>query len=213
MDSSNRNLILIGGGGHCKSCIEAIESEGKFNIVGILDVPKVMGKEVLGYRVVGNDGDYAKFRDMGCAFLISAGQIKSPGLRRRIYAVLKELNADIATVIAGSAIVSEHAVIHKGTVVMHNAVINAGAEIGVNCIINTGAIIEHDVKIGDNTHISTSAVINGDCKIGNETFVGSNSCISSGVNVGNNIIIGAGTTVTKTLVEQGTYVGSPARKI
>ena len=35
---SKNNLILIGGGGHCKSCIDVIEQENKFNITGILDV-------------------------------------------------------------------------------------------------------------------------------------------------------------------------------
>ncbi|MBI4309254.1 MAG: acetyltransferase, partial [Candidatus Omnitrophica bacterium] len=32
-----KNLILIGGGGHCKSCIDVIESENKFKIAGIVD--------------------------------------------------------------------------------------------------------------------------------------------------------------------------------
>jgi len=32
------NIILLGAGGHCKSCIDVIEAEGKFTIVGILDV-------------------------------------------------------------------------------------------------------------------------------------------------------------------------------
>ena len=31
-------LILLGAGGHCKSCIDVIETEGKFTIAGILDV-------------------------------------------------------------------------------------------------------------------------------------------------------------------------------
>ena len=30
-------LILIGGGGHCKSCIEVIESTDEWEIKGILD--------------------------------------------------------------------------------------------------------------------------------------------------------------------------------
>ena len=40
----NRPLILIGGGGHCKSVIEVAESAG-YNIKGILDVPDEVGKE------------------------------------------------------------------------------------------------------------------------------------------------------------------------
>ena len=32
-----KNIILIGGGGHCKSCIDVIEAEDKFEIAGIVD--------------------------------------------------------------------------------------------------------------------------------------------------------------------------------
>ena len=37
-------LILIGGGGHCKSVIEAAESAG-YRILGVLDLPEKVGKE------------------------------------------------------------------------------------------------------------------------------------------------------------------------
>ena len=33
-------IILIGGGGHCKSCIDVIEQEGRFTIAGIVDMPE-----------------------------------------------------------------------------------------------------------------------------------------------------------------------------
>ena len=32
-----KKIILIGAGGHCKSCIDVIEEEKKFEIVGIID--------------------------------------------------------------------------------------------------------------------------------------------------------------------------------
>ena len=32
-----KKIILIGGGGHALSCIDVIESEKKFKIVGIVD--------------------------------------------------------------------------------------------------------------------------------------------------------------------------------
>ena len=39
-------LILVGGGGHCKSVLEAAESAG-YQILGVLDMPENVGKEVL----------------------------------------------------------------------------------------------------------------------------------------------------------------------
>ena len=39
-------LILVGGGGHCKSVIEVAESAG-YEILGVLDMPEDKGKEIL----------------------------------------------------------------------------------------------------------------------------------------------------------------------
>jgi FlaA1/EpsC-like NDP-sugar epimerase len=35
-----KKIILIGGGGHSKSCIDVIENENKYKIVGIVDKKK-----------------------------------------------------------------------------------------------------------------------------------------------------------------------------
>ena len=50
-------IILIGGGGHCKSCIDVIEQEGRFEIAGIVEKPDKVGEKVLGYPVIGTDAD------------------------------------------------------------------------------------------------------------------------------------------------------------
>ncbi len=49
---SKPKLILIGGGGHCKSCIDVIEQEDKFEIAGILDVPEKKGERILNYEIL-----------------------------------------------------------------------------------------------------------------------------------------------------------------
>lgn len=38
-------ILLIGAGGHCPSCIDVIEQEGRFSIAGVVD--KVRGAESL----------------------------------------------------------------------------------------------------------------------------------------------------------------------
>ncbi len=49
-------LILVGGGGHCKSVIDVAESMGH-SILGILDLPENVGHSMLGYLVLGTDDD------------------------------------------------------------------------------------------------------------------------------------------------------------
>ena len=55
-----KKIILIGGGGHALSCIDVIESEKKFKIVGIVDGNLKKGKKILNYKVIGGDKDLKK---------------------------------------------------------------------------------------------------------------------------------------------------------
>ena len=80
-----KNLVLIGGGGHCKACIDVIEQEGSYQILGILDLPELIGSKVSGYDIIGNDCDYPKFLKNNCSFLITLGHIKSAAKRIKIY--------------------------------------------------------------------------------------------------------------------------------
>lgn len=203
-----KNLILVGGGGHCKSVIEVAESAG-YNILGILDMPEEVGKTVLGYKVVGTDDDIPQF--VGKAeFVITVGFIKNPAIRIRIFDKIKNAGGRLARVVASTARVSKYAEVGEGTVVMHQAFVNAGAKIGHNCIINTFCNIEHDAQVGDQCHISTGTMVNGDCKIGERVFIGSQSVLANGISVGDDIIVGAGSLVRKSILTKGVYSGNPA---
>jgi len=203
-----KDLILIGGGGHCKSVIDVVESAG-YHILGILDMPEDVGKSVLDYKVIGTDEDIPQFVDK-VEFLITVGFIKNPVIRIRIYNKVKDAGGKLATIVASTARVSRFATLGEGTIVMHQALVNAGAKVGANCIINTFCDIEHDAIIGNQCHISTGSMINGNCQIGERTFIGSQSVLANGIRVGDDIIVGAGSFVRKNIIEEGIYSGNPA---
>lgn len=202
-------LILVGGGGHCKSVIDVAESAG-YTILGILDRPEEVGKRVLGYEVIGTDDDMGKFADKA-VFIVTVGQIKSPELRIKLHQMLADAHCHLATIIASTAHVSKYAYIGEGTVIMHQAFVNADARIGKGCIINTASIIEHEAIVGDYCHVSTGATINGGATIGNNTFIGSQSVINQCVTVGDSSIIGAGSAVVNDLPGNCVAVGVPAK--
>ncbi len=154
-------IILIGGGGHCKSCIDVIEQEGKFDIAGIVDVPEKVHEKTLGYEIIATDDDLPDLAKEYRFFLITLGQIKDPEKRIKIFTILKNMKVYLPTIVSPMAYVSLHAGIEEGTIVMHNVLINAGASIGRNCIINSKALIEHDACIQNHCHISTGAIVNG----------------------------------------------------
>jgi sugar O-acyltransferase (sialic acid O-acetyltransferase NeuD family) len=169
-----KKLILIGGGGHCKSCIDVIEQTGQYEIIGILDKQRLW-QFVLGYKIIGTDDCIESLVTDGYQFLVTIGQIKSPKLKESLFNKLKICNANIATIISPRAYVSKYARVDEGTIIMHDVLVNANAQIGKNCIINTKALIEHDAIIGDHCHISTAAIINGGTEIKHGSFFGSNA--------------------------------------
>lgn len=201
-------LVLVGGGGHCKSVIEAAESAG-YSILGVLDMPEEVGKIILSTKVIGTDDDIPAY--VGKAeFVITVGFIKNPATRIKLYNRIKEAGGKFATIVASTAYVSKYAVIGEGTVVMHHAFVNAGVKVGRNVILNTFANIEHDAEIGDQCHISTGTMVNGDCKVGNNCFIGSQSVLANGITIGDDTIVGAGSLIRKSISEKGIYSGNPA---
>lgn len=204
-----RPLILIGGGGHCKSVIEVAESAG-YEIKGILDMPDEVGKEVLpGHKIIGTDDDIPQYVEE-CDFVITVGFIKNPALRIKLYNKVKAAGGRLATIIASTAHVSKYAELGEGTVIMHQAFVNAGAKIGDNCIINTFVNIEHDAEVGNQCHISTGTMVNGECKIGENCFIGSQSVCANCIEIASDIIVGAGSVVRKSIRVKGIYAGNPA---
>jgi len=171
-------IILIGGGGHCKSCIDVIEQEGRFTIAGIVDVPEKKQSHVLGYSVIGTDADLGELIKACPNVLITLGQIKSPNRRIELMNILTQIGAHFPVIQSPLAYVSPHSRVAEGTIVMHHALINAGASVGKNCIINNKALIEHDAVIEDHCHISTGAVVNGGARIGRGSFLGSGAVVA-----------------------------------
>ena len=207
------SIVLIGGGGHCKSCIEVIEQEGRFDIAGIVDLPAKAGQEILGYPIIGSDSDLVELSRKYDNFLITIGFVDNPNLRVKLFEEVKKLGMSFPVIISPYAHVSKHTCIEEGTIIMHSAVVNADTRIGRNNIINSKALVEHDCIIGDHCHISTGAIINGGCKVGKECFIGSSSVIRNSISVCNCSYIGMGTVVTKDINLPGKYFGNPARKI
>ena len=185
-------IILIGGGGHCISCIDVIEMTKEFSILGIIDSSKKRGTKILDYEVIGDDNDIEILSKTCVNFLITIGQIKSHLIRQEIYLKLKKLNLKLPIIISPLSYVSRYADINEGTIVMHDAIINAGAKLGKCNIINSKSLIEHEVLVGDFCHISTSSIVNGQTVIEDNCFIGSNSVLVNNIKIKKNSIIPAG---------------------
>lgn len=185
-------ILLVGAGGHARSCIDVIEQQGRYAVEGLIGLPEEVGSHVLGYPVLGTDRDLPFFLPRSRLALITVGQIKTAQMRIELHTRLEEGGFCLPVIVSPLAYVSVHAQLGAGTIVMPGAVVNAGARIGRNCIINSHALVEHDAVVGDHCHIATAAVINGDVTIGSGSFIGSNACIRQGIRVAEYCFVGMG---------------------
>ena len=188
-------IILIGGGGHCKSVIDVIEQEDKFQIAGIVDKNATLGSKVLSYKVIGNDFDLDNLAKKYKYALITVGQIENASLRIKLFDLARKAGFFLPFIVSPKAYVSKYSKISDGTIIMHNAIVNANAFIGENCIINSSALIEHDCYIYSHCHISTNAIINGAVKVGSKCFIGSNVTTKEKTVIKENSFIKAGSLV------------------
>ena len=190
-------IILIGAGGHARSSIDVIESNGNYQILGLIGQDKEIGQEICGYPVLGTEKILTQLRNKVQAIALGLGQIKTSNLRERYFHLARELGFHLPVIASSSARVSKHATIGIGTIIFHGATINASAKVGMCNIVNSHALIEHNVRIGDFCHISTGTIINGSVDIGDRSFIGSRSIIVNDVVVANDTFVKAGSIVKR----------------
>lgn len=204
-------LVLIGGGGHGKSVLDVIRAEGRYEVIGILDVSTRVGESVMGVPIIGTDADIPRIaREVG-RFLIGVGHLGNAEGRMGLLQQVQSMSAEVPNIVSPIAYVSPEAQLGPGTVVFHRAVVNAMAKVGANCVLNTGSIVEHDSVLEDNVHVSTQAVVNGECEVGEGSFLGSGSVINHGITIGPRTIIASGAVVCQATEGDGMYAGVPAR--
>lgn len=192
-------ILIIGNGGHAKSCIEIINQYKNFHVAGFVCEKKEKMKSFLNIPCVGEDKDleYINKKYKYCA--IGIGQLRDYSIRKKLFTKLKKIGFVLPSFVSKNSYVSRFSSIGEGTFVMNNCVINSSAKIGSNCIINTGSIIEHDVEIGDNTHVSTGVIVNGQAKVCENVFIGSGSVVVNDIKIEKKSFIKAGTVIKRSL--------------
>lgn len=204
---SKSELVLIGAGGHARSCIDIIEACGEFRIAGLVGQANELRLNKSKYGIIATDSELAALAKRYKYALVAVGQIQSPDTRIRLYEDAINNKFIMPAVISPLAHVSKYAYIGEGSIVMHGAIVNSGANVGCNCIINTRSLVEHDAVVEDHCHISTGAIINGTANIGVGSFIGSASVLKEGVRVGKRCVVGMGVVVRNHLDNGSKYLG------
>lgn len=198
-----KEVIIIGGSGHGKVVANIIRKSGD-RIIGFLDDNKSK-KKVLQYPVIDTVENAEKYKQF--FFIVAIGNNKL-----REFIVKNHAELTYYSAIDPDAVIDPSVEIGRGTVVMANAVVNADTKIGEHCIINTSSVVEHDCVINDFVHISPNATLCGTVKIGKLSHIGASATIINNLIVRDNVTVGAGGTVVSDIIQNGLYIGCPAKK-
>ncbi len=194
---SKSPILLVGAGGHARSCIDVIEQHGRFEVAGLVGTTDQLGTSVLGYPILGADSDLPWLLQTYAYALVTVGQIKTPEPRIQLFELVKSYWCASPVIVSPRGHISRHATVAAGTIVMHGAIVNAGAKVGKNCILNSQSLVEHDAIVGDHCHIATGVALNSSVCVGAGTFVGSHVSVRQGVHIGERCVIGMGMRVLK----------------
>lgn len=200
----DRRICLFGAGGHGR-VVGAIFKRLGYNEIIFGDQRCAVGTDIDGIPLEINDIKYAT----GYGLIITIGD---NSIRRSLQLSAEKMGLNIIQLISSpeSYFAADPG---PGSMIMTAAVVNPGAQIGRGVIVNTGAIVEHDASIGDFCHLSPGSVVLGSVEIGDGVWLGANATVLPGVSICPDAKIGAGALVSKDIVEPGTYVGVPARRI
>lgn len=205
LNSGNR-IVIVGGGGHAKMCIDILQLRREYEIVGILDSQKQIGSVVSGVEVIGTDDMLEQLYEEGVTCAVNGiGSVSNPGIRKLIFNKLKKLGYFLPNLIHPSAVVEPSITIGEGNQIMMGALVGSSCKIGDNCVVNSGAVVSHDSVLFDHVHIAPGAVLGGSVIVGETSLVGMGVTIYLGLKVGSGSIISNGVNIFQD-VDNGSVV-------
>lgn len=188
--TKGRMVVLLGGGGHARECVECIEGAELLRIYGIIDTRSAPGSEIAGYSVLGSNEVVDELLASGLRNLVLAYGISGDhAARGRHFRELAAKGCQFPAIIHPRASVNRHAVIGEGVQIMAGAVVGSQAGIGDVCIVNSNAVVSHDCVLGENVHVAPGAILAGGVRVGANTVIGMGATVYMRVRIGERVVV------------------------
>lgn len=210
-----RNIAIVGAGGLGREVYCIIQKINKveptWNVVGFYDDAKQVGMRNEYSVILGDVNSINDYKgDLAIVIAIANGHIIE-----RIVSKITNPTIYYPNIIAPDVMFyDERSVIMGiGNIIGIGSVISCNFNIGNFNNFSCSVTVGHDFKMGSYNAITNCCSISGNVEIGDRTFWGATSIVLPLKKVTSDTIIGAGTIVVKDIINSGTYVGNPARKI
>ena len=199
---------IFGLGNYVWDVIDTIESRGGVVERVVLNVevdPGLLARLPSGVEIVRID-DFKPSSAHHC-FGFTGPAIA--GLLARV----EPLGLDFASAIHVTAYVASTARVGRGAFVGAGAVLAPHAVVGEFTQVNRQVSIGHDSTLGAFGKTGPGAIVCGLVAVGDRFYLGAGSVVRDRVRICPDVTVGVGAAVVGDLVEPGTYVGVPARKV
>lgn len=184
------SIVVLGAGGHAKTCIDILRHNGEYQILGILDPKLKIGEMIFGVKVLGDNSNIKELVKKGLKHAVNGvGAIQNPKKREQVYSFLKGHNLNVPNIIHPSAVIEKSVSMGEGNQFMMGAMIGTDVVIKDNCLVNSGSIVSHDCILHDHCHISPGAILAGSVVVGKNSLIGMGTTIYIGSNIGKNSVI------------------------
>ncbi|HKN04877.1 MAG TPA: sugar O-acyltransferase [Buttiauxella sp.] len=167
-----KNLLIIGAGGHGRSVAEVAVLSGEFSQIAFLDDSWQIGASKTS-NIIGRTEHLAEHKQSFNHVMIAIG---NNTVREKMQKRVLDQGINLTTLIHPTAFISSSAQIGIGTVVFAGVVIGANTRIGDNVIINCNSTVDHDGFVDDFVHIGIGVQLAGSSHIGRGAFIQAGSC-------------------------------------
>ena len=208
-----KNLAIYGAGGfgrEVQMLVEQInQKESTWNIIGFYDDGVEKGKIINETKLLGG---LAELSQVGTeTFLVFA--IGNPLTKKKLVDAISNPNIKYPTLIHPNVQIGSFNEIGEGSIITAGNIITVNTQIGKHVILNLCCTVGHDAIIGDYCSCMPATNISGEVNISACVYVGTGVKIVNQVDIGENAIIGAGAVVAKSIPDNCTAVGIPAKPI
>ena len=102
----NKRMLLVGGGGHCRSVLDCLRRMGTYETFGIIDQEGVLHSSRFGVPIIGSDADLPELLAGGwTSAVIALGSIGNPERRHALFARLKTIGFSLPPVVDRKSVV------------------------------------------------------------------------------------------------------------
>lgn len=205
------NIVIIGASGFGREVAWLIENSDNWNVIGFVDDNKNLeNKSMNDYPVLGTIDFLLNVNEKTNAVVA----IGNPQTRKKIVERLQSnKNISFPNIVDKDVIIDKTVTLGFGNIICKGNILTTNIEIGNFNHINLNCTVGHDVQFHDYITVYPGVNISGNVRINDCVEIGTGTKIIQGKEIVKETVIGAGSVVVKDIVENGTYIGVPAKQM